>query len=151
MSLSDNWETRLLDENFTQRRSEYTSRSYFVLIYSKESVDYDREILGEALLPDEEWGCIDPPGPIDGFGEIFTQERLEENNGKLLLGQLRGIASVERIVDEIFPYIDGLFIANNDERVFDEIPHNSDSLAALIRSGSDNDCVEIAEYEPDEG
>ncbi len=149
MSLND-WETKLLDENFTQRRSACSSRSYFfVLIYSKEGGDYDREILGGALLPDKEWSCIDPPGPtFDGFGEIFTRERLKENEGKILLGQLRRIASVESIVDEIFPYLDGLFIANKDVKSFEEILHNPDRLATLIQSGSDDDCVEIVEYEP---
>ena len=146
----ENWHTKLINEDcaFRQRRVAYSSSSLFVLIYSKSNVAYDREVLGETLL-DEDFGCIDPPGPNGGFGKLFNQEMLEDNDGKFSMRGLRSIMSSEDIANELFPYLDGIFTANEDECLFQENWHSNESLLSLIDSASDNDRIEIVEFEPD--
>ena len=57
------WEVKLIKEPFEQRREEYESESIFALIMQS-IFRYDREALGQELVEHEDWGCIDPPGPI---------------------------------------------------------------------------------------
>ncbi len=120
----DQWKVDLHQGNeFRQRRTAYSARSYFVLIFADSGVAYDREKLGELLLPDtDEWGCIDPPGPIGGFGKIFSQARLEKNNGVLTVGQLKKLAAPGKIVKEITPFIDGWFTVSPEKKTFVEGP-----------------------------
>lgn len=143
------WSTKLFEESFEQRRDLYGSRSLFVLIYSQEGIDYDREVLGEALLPDDDWGCIDPPGPSGGFGDVLTSERIEASNGRLRLGSLREIASDNDIADEVFPYLDGVFVANAQEQVFEELERDQQIVLNLLKTAADGDQIEIVEFEPD--
>lgn len=145
------WRIEFIKEDvaFGQRRSAYSSDSLFILIYSKRGEIYDREVLGEALFSNQDFGCIDPPGPIDGFGELLNQERLENGGGRFTLRNLRNLSITKNISYEIFPYLDGLFSANADEKVFQEKPLSEECLASMLELGADDDQIEIVEYEPD--
>ena len=142
------WQVKLLKEPFEQRREEYESESVFALILAKASSEYDREALGQALLEDEDWGCIDPPGPIGGFGDLVTQDFLEENECKPTLQALRDLGDEKEISRELFPYLDGIFIANPDSSVFEETKYSLGTLVKLLSGADDEDYVEIVEYEP---
>jgi hypothetical protein len=142
------WQVKLSKEPFEQRREEYESESIFALIICKASSEYDREALGQALIEDEDWGCIDPPGPIGGFGDLVTQDFLEENDCKPSLHVLRELGDEKDIADELFPYLDGIFIANADSSVFEETKYSLGTLAKLLSDADDEDYVEIVEYEP---
>jgi hypothetical protein len=142
------WQVTLLQDPFEQRREEYESESIFALIIGKASASYDREVLGNRLVEDDEWGCIDPPGPIGGFGELITQDFLEENDCKPTLGALRELGSEKEIADEIFPYLDGIFNADANSLTFVEMKYSLGTLVKALKDADDNDYIEIVEYEP---
>jgi hypothetical protein len=145
---SSAWQVKLLVDPFEQRREEYDSGSIFVLIIGKASTSYDREALGEVLVEEDEWGCIDPPGPVGGFGDLVTQDFLEENDCKPTLQALRELGSEKDVAGELFPYLDGIFIANVDSSTFEERKHGLGALVKLLKEADDDDYVGIVEYEP---
>jgi hypothetical protein len=144
------WRIKFISEDgeFGQRRMRYSSSSLFILIYSKRGESYDREELGEALFFNEEFGCIDPPGPIDGFGALLNQEQLENRAARFTLKDLRNLSISKSVTDELFPYLDGIFLANSDEKFFQEKPLSEEYLTSMLISGADDDQIEIVEYEP---
>ena len=142
------WEVKLIKEPFEQRREEYESESIFALIICKASSEYDREALGQELVEHEDWGCIDPPGPIGGFGELLTQDFLEDNDCKPSLHALRDLGDEKEIASELFPYLDGIFIANAGSSVFEEAMYSLETLVKLLSDSNDKDYIEIVEYEP---
>lgn len=142
------WQVKLVKEPFEQRREEYESESIFVLISGKASSEYDREALGQVVVEDEDWGCIDPPGPIGGFGDLVTQDFLEEHDCKPSVLALRNLGDEKEIARELFPYLDGIFIANADSSVFEETKYSLGTLVKLLSDADDEDYVEIVEYEP---
>ena len=149
--MGDNWKVELANSSadFEGKRVSYSSSSLFILIIAPKDLIYDREALGEIILHGEEFGCIDPPGPNGGFGDIINQHLLEKNNGKILAEEIKQIASSKAFVDETFPFLDGIFYADFDEHVFREMNHDRVALFSMIDNGADDVCLEIVEYEPD--
>ena len=46
-----------------------------------------------------------------------------------------------------FLNIDGIFLVNGNDKTFNEMPHNIQSLSNFLLSGSEDDFIEIVEYE----
>ena len=51
------------------------------------------------------------------------------------------------LAKQIFPYMDGIFRADKDEYIFEELPHRVETLIEFLRSGNEDDFIEIVEYE----
>ena len=66
---------------------------------------------------------------------------------KIINKKLKEIGDLEELANEIFPYMDGLFNVNEEEKVFEELPHTFDTLINLLKSKNENDFIEIVEYE----
>jgi hypothetical protein len=145
------WETEFLDGGCSsgQRRTAYSANSPFIIVYSEKGAVYDREELGEAIFANNSFGCIDPPGPVGGFGKFFSQELLEASEGKFTLRKIRDISAPENVLDELVPHLDGIFLANVDEKTFEEKPLSYEYLASIFSGDPDNRFIEIIEYEPD--
>ena len=43
--------------------------------------------------------------------------------------------------------MDGLFRVNEVEKIFEELPHDVDTLINFLHSNNENDFIEIVEYE----
>ena len=52
-----------------------------------------------------------------------------------------------KLVIEIFPYIDGIFMVNGIDKTFCEMIHNVETLENFLLSGDEEDFIEIVEYE----
>ena len=150
--MSNSWNVKLISESFTIKQNEYDCNSTFVIILGKSKANYDRDDLGELILDYEEWGCIDPPGPNSGFGGVIDPDLLQDNwdeecRAKLTIKKLQEIGKTSELAKQIFPYIDGIFRANEEAYIFEELPHHSDTLIEFFNSGSEDDFLEIIEYE----
>ena len=139
------WKVKLVKEPFEQRREKYESESVFAFIIGKASSEYDREALGSVLIEDDDWGCIDPPGPVGGFGDLVTQDFLEDNDCKPSLYALRDLSDEKEIARELFPYLDGIFIANPDSSVFEETKYSLGTLVKLLSDADNDEYIEIVE------
>ena len=53
----------------------------------------------------------------------------------------------EDLSEEIFPYIDGIFMVSGSDKTFYEMPHKAKTLSNFLHSGSEEDFIEIVEYE----
>ena len=65
----------------------------------------------------------------------------------MTIEKLKDTGDLKELSDEIFPYIDGIFMVNESENTFDEMPHEVKSLSDFLLSGNEDDFIEIVEYE----
>tara|TARA_Y100000589_G_C27081807_1_gene599962 strand:+ start:509 stop:967 length:459 start_codon:yes stop_codon:yes gene_type:complete len=150
--MAKDWEAKLISDSFNLKQNEYDCNSTFILFLAREGSDYDRDDFGDLILDYEEWGTIDPPGPNKGFGSIIDPDFLEELwddecRTKLSIRKLKEVGDLKELAKEIFPYMDGLFRVNEVEKIFEELPHNVDTLINFLHSNNENDFIEIVEYE----
>ena len=150
--MSKDWEVNLISGTFALKQTEYDCNSTFIIFLSKAGVDYDRDDFGDLVLDYEEWGTIDPPGPNKGFGSKIDPDFLEEIwddecRSKLTIKKLKDIGDLRELSNEIFPFIDGIFKVNGIDNTFDEMPHEVKTLIDFLTSGSEDDFIEIVEYE----
>ncbi len=146
------WQVKLISDSFELKQNKYDCNSTFVVFLAKQDSDYDRDEFGELILDYEEWGTIDPPGPNNGFGSKIDPDFLEELwdeecRTKLSIKKLREIGDLKELAKDIFPYMDGLFKVNEEEKFFEELPHSVDTLIDFLYSMNENDFIEIVEYE----
>ena len=150
--MTSEWKVNLISEPFELKQNEYDCNSTFIIFLSKAGVDYDRDDFGDLILDYEEWGTIDPPGPKKGFGSKIDPDFLEELwddecRSKLTIKKLKDTGDLKELSEEIFPYIDGIFMINESENSFDEMPHEVKTLSDFLLSGNEDDFIEIVEYE----
>ena len=60
---------------------------------------------------------------------------------------MKETGDVEELSEEIFPYIDGIFMVNGNDKTFHEMPHKVKTLSNFLLSESEDDFIEIVEYE----
>ena len=60
---------------------------------------------------------------------------------------MKETGNLEELSDEIFPYIDGIFMINENCKTFNGMPHEVKTLSNFLLSGNDDDFIEIVEYE----
>ena len=65
----------------------------------------------------------------------------------MTIKKLKDTGDLKELSDEIFPYIDGIFMVNESENAFDEMPHEVKTLSDFLLSGNEDDFIEIVEYE----
>jgi len=65
----------------------------------------------------------------------------------LTIKKLKGTGDLKELSDEIFPYIDGIFMVNESENTFEEMPHEVKTLSDFLLYGNEDDFIEIVEYE----
>ncbi len=150
--MSKDWKVKLISETFELKQEEYDCNSTFIIFLCKAGVYYDRDDLGDLILDYEEWGTIDPPGPNKGFGSKIDPDFLEELwddecRSKLTINKLKETGDLKELSEEIFPYIDGIFLVNHKDKTFDEMPHKVKTLSDFLLSGNQDDFIEIVEYE----
>ena len=150
--MSQEWKLKLISEQFELKQDKYDCNSTFIIFLCKSGVDFDRDDFGDLILDYEEWGTIDPPGPNNGFGSKIDPDLLEELwddecRSKLKINKLREIGDIKELSEEIFPYIDGIFMVNAKDKTFCEMIHNVETLRNFLLSGSEEDFIEIVEYE----
>jgi len=123
----------------------------FVIILGNSGTNYDEYELGQLILDYEDWGCISPPGPNSGFGgpinPDFLQDNMVEMRSRLSISKLEEIGILTDLANQIFPYMDGIFRANKEECIFEELPHRIETLIEFLSSGNEDDFIEIVEYE----
>lgn len=129
---------KFLDGPFEQRRSEYSSSSIFVAILVPPDASYDAECIGEELFPDG-FGCIDPPGPVDGFGALGTSA---DDDGRYALSILRKGKNAA----ELDPFMDGYFVVDVAGKCLREVTKAS-FHKDLKADGFET--VHVVEFEPD--
>ena len=150
--MSQEWKLKLISDQFELKQDKYDCNSTFVIFLCKSGVDFDRDDFGDLILDYEEWGTIDPPGPNNGFGSKINPDLLEELwddecRSKLKINKLREIGDIKELSEEIFPYIDGIFMVNGSDKTFCEMIHNVETLRNFLFSGDEEDFIEIVEYE----
>ena len=148
----EEWKLKLISKPFELKQNAYDCNSTFIIFLCKAGVDFDRDDFGDLILDYEEWGTVDPPGPNQGFGSKIDPDFLEELwddecRSKLTINKLKETGDIEELSEEIFPYIDGIFMVNGIEKTFNEMPHNVKTLSNFLLSGSEDDFIEIVEYE----
>ena len=124
----------------------YSSSSVFVVVFSRSNESHDVEELGEELLEGEEFGCINPPGPNQGFGAISNEE-LEECNAIFPLALLRANHTAEDLADAL-EMMDGFFVYEGDSDRYSQIM-KSQALERIQSSADPLDVLEIVEFELD--
>ena len=129
---------KFLKGPFKQRRLTWSSRSLFIAILVPRKAIVDPEPIGEQLFPDG-FGCIEPPGPIDGFGSLGLP-RDEDYCFDVL--SLRKRAQLETLAK----FMDGFFIVDPTQRCILEVSMKEFSKAI---SGAEFEKVRVAEFEPD--
>ena len=150
--MSKEWKLKLISEQFELKQDKYDCNSTFIIFLCKSGVDFDRDDFGDLILDYEEWGTIDPPGPNNGFGSKIDPDLLEELwddecRSKLKIKKLKEIGDIKELSEEIFPYIDGIFMVNGKDKTFCEMIHNVETLRNFLLSGDEEDFIEIVEYE----
>ena len=150
--MSKEWKLKLISEQFELKQDKYDCNSTFIVFLCKSGVDFDRDDFGDLILDYEEWGTIDPPGPNNGFGSKINPDLLEELwddecRSKLKINKLKEIGDIKELSEEIFPYIDGIFMVNGKDKTFCEMSHNVETLRNFLLSGNEEDFIEIVEYE----
>ena len=150
--MSKEWKLKLISEQFELKQDKYDCNSTFIIFLCKSGVDFDRDDFGDLILDYEEWGTIDPPGPNNGFGSKIDPDLLEELwddecRSKLKINKLKEIGDIKELSEEIFPYIDGIFMVNGSDKTFCEMIHNVETLRNFLFSGDEEDFIEIVEYE----
>ena len=150
--MSQEWKLKLISEQFELKQDKYDCNSTFIIFLCKSGVDFDRDDFGDLILDYEDWGTIDPPGPNNGFGSKIDPDLLEELwddecRSKLKINKLKEIGDIKELSEEIFPYIDGIFMVNGKDKTFCEMSHNVETLRNFLLSGSEEDFIEIVEYE----
>ena len=150
--MSKEWKLKLISEQFELKQDKYDCNSTFIIFLCKSGVDFDRDDFGDLILDYEEWGTIDPPGPNNGFGSKIDPDLLEELwddecRSKLKINKLKEIGDIKELSEEIFPYIDGIFMVNGSDKTFCEMIHNVETLRNFLLSGDEEDFIEIVEYE----
>ena len=60
---------------------------------------------------------------------------------------MKETGDLEELSEEIFPYIDGIFMVDGSIKTFDEMPHEVKTLSNFLRFGNEEDFIEIVEYE----
>lgn len=138
MSKSPIAAARLIDGPFSQRRTKYSSSSIFVAILIPPKVLVDAECIGEALFPDG-FGCVTPPGPVDGFGKLGTSE---DEDGVYAIEHVRAGKNAK----ELEAFMDGFFVADAPKKCLREI--TSREFHEAIKSGG-HESVLVVEFEPD--
>ena len=148
----DELKLKLISKPFELKQNVYDCNSTFIIFLCKAGVDFDRDDFGDLILEYEEWGTIDPPGPNQGFGSKIDSDFLEELwndecRSQLTINKLKETGDIEELSDEIFPYIDGIFMVNESYKTFNEMPHEVKTLSNFLLSGNEEDFIEIVEYE----
>ena len=150
--MTKTWKANLIEEPFELKQNEYDCNSTFIIFLCKSGVDFDRDDFGDLILDYEEWGTIDPPGPNQGFGSKIDPDFLEELwddecRSKLTINKLKEVGDLKELSDEIFPYIDGIFMINGNDKTYNEMIHKAETLSNFLLSGNEDDFIEIVEYE----
>lgn len=129
---------QFIDGPFGQRRSEYSSSSLFVAILVPPKASIDAEGIGEELFPDG-FGCVTPPGPVDGFGALGTSE---DEDGTYPVADVRAGKNAK----ELEKFMDGFFVVDVAKKCMREV------TAREFRDGLKSagfESVVVAEFEPD--
>lgn len=129
---------QLLDGPFGQRRTEYSSPSLFVAILVPPKVLVDAECIGEELFPDG-FGCVTPPGPVDGFGKLGASE---DDDGVYPVS----VVGAGKNAKELEKFLDGFFVADPAKKCLREV--TAREFHAGIKSGG-FESVLVVEFEPD--
>jgi len=136
---------RFLNSSFQPKRTKNSSPSIFVAVARDINSDFDREELGEELMDDDDFGCIDPPGPTTGMGGV-TQDDLSSDYGVVSSKKLLALKNEnEASYLEFLTHIDGFFVETSDGAV-SEIPF--ENLLSRLQEGGSEMVVEVIEFEP---
>lgn len=133
----------MLSKEFSGKRTAYSSNSMFIAILSADEDAYDLEAIGEQIFPDG-FGCITPPGPSGGFGEIQLSE--DEEDGKITIDTLKSRIDKGALKSSLKEHFDGFFVIDGSKKQITQVDFKT-FLSAL--DDSRFHWIQLVEFEPD--
>jgi hypothetical protein len=143
---------KMFDGEFHGARTAYSSNSIFIAILTNPGVKYDFELIGEKIFP-EGFGCINPPGPGFGFGDILLSD--DEESGLVTLSSLKNRLNGDgkkltkkALKESLEEYFDAFFVVEKSAKHIRQVEF--DFFYQLLNEGKDYELVQICEFEPDQ-
>lgn len=138
-----------LDNQFRGSRTAYSSSSIFLLILQPPDIDFDAELIGEAIYSDK-FSSINPPGPSFGFGHLVLHN--SEEDGVIEISTLLSRndcddqpLTMENLLVSLNEYIDGFFVVDEELHVQQVEFMN---FQKLLFGGKRYTKLRICEFEP---
>jgi hypothetical protein len=142
---------KMFDGEFKGQRTAYSGNCMFVAILTNPNIEYDHEVIGEAIYP-EGFGAMEPPGPSSGFGSILLTE--EEENGKVEIAGLKDRKddngkklTTKKVKESLEEYIDGFFIVDEVDKCIKQV--SFDEFYQFLNKGNVYKVIHFCEYMPD--
>lgn len=120
------WEVRLLGEPVVRRARSRERPSLLVLVLGLEPGTSVREALATAWFGERAWHCPLPPGA--DFGAAWWPATSAGDNGRVSYEQLHARGDTATFLEQVFPYLDSVFLVDARAKRIDELSLFESSL-----------------------
>ena len=96
---------------------------HLAVVY-KTGTEFDRELIGDSIYGDDEFGMLEPAGG-SCFFEYISEDILENTYGSFKLIEIRDNYDSKKFLEDLKQELDHLFIYDGESDVFQEVDFES--------------------------